>query len=772
MQRRTDAVPPELHLRQGGTSVVLDTSGAGLPSIVHWGPDLGELSDAALAGLVLASRPQRTSGAIDEPARLTLLPLESDGWQGTPGLLGSRAGASFSPAFTVTDLDVRETGTADAADSGASGDSSDSSTATATTAAPGIAGSPGTTVTVTADDPAAELRLVVTLRLDVHGLLHQRLRLTNTAAGSTGDDARGLDASAAAALDTAATYELGELAASFPLPHTAGEVLDTTGRHLRERTPQRHALTVGRYDRESRRGRPGADATLLVATGTPGFAFERGLVHAAHLAWSGNHRVSVERIVTGATHTRLAELLAPGEVRLGPGESYETPWSIGSWGDGLTQLSSRFHRLLRARPGHPSTPRPVTLNTWEAVYFDHDLARLTALADAGARVGIERFVLDDGWFHGRRDDTTSLGDWWVDETVWPDGLAPLIEHVTGLGMQFGIWVEPEMVSPDSELARAHPDWILGPGEGRLPAVARQQQVLDLSNPDAFDHVLGQLDALVSDHDVAYLKWDHNRDLLEAGAGSPARPAVHENVVALYRLLDELRTRHPGLEIESCASGGARVDLGVLDHTDRIWTSDCIDPVERLVNQKHTGLLVPVELMGAHVSGPRSHSTGRRHDLSFRAGVALPGHFGVEWDISSPDVDDATLDELAVWIATHKAHRDLLHTGAVVHADLPDAGMDLRGVVAGDLGRALYTFTQVATSASYPPGPVTLPGLDDDRDYRVALSGPTAPLAGPGQSPLAWALDGVVLSGRALRLGGVQAPVLFPEQLVLIEAVAL
>jgi len=760
MQRRTDSSAPELHLRQGGTSVVLDTSGAGLPSIVHWGPDLGDLSPSALAGLVLAARPQRVSGALDEPARLTLLPLESDGWQGTPGLVGSRAGASFSPAFVVTDLDVAESETD--ADAGANtGTSTSTSTSTA-----------GTTLTVTADDPAAELRLVVTLRLDPHGLLHQRLRLTNTAAGSTSPEWQAETASAAAALDTAATYELGELAATFPLPHTAGEVLDTTGRHLRERTPQRHALTVGRYDRESRRGRPGADASLLVAAGTPGFGFERGLVHAAHLAWSGNHRVSVERLVSGAVHTRLAELLAPGEVRLGPGESYETPEALGSWGDGLTQLSARFHRLLRARPQHPSTPRPVTLNTWEAVYFDHDLARLSALADAGARVGIERFVLDDGWFHGRRDDTTSLGDWWVDETVWPDGLAPLIDHVTGLGMQFGIWVEPEMISPDSELARAHPDWILGPGEGRLPAVARQQQVLDLSNADASAYLLDALDALLRDHDIAYLKWDHNRDLLEAGAGSPARPAVHENVLALYRLLDELRRRHPGVEIESCASGGARVDLGILERTDRIWTSDCIDPVERLVNQKHTGLLVPYELMGAHVGGPRSHSTGRRHDLSFRAGVALPGHFGVEWDISSPDVDDATLDELAAWIAVHKATRELLHTGVAVHADLPDPGTDVRGVVAADGSRALYTFTQVTTSASYPPGPITLPGLDDDREYRVRLAAPTDVLGGPGQSPLAWALDGVVLTGRALGLGGVQAPVLFPEQLVLLEAVAL
>lgn len=709
MQRRSGLRTSELHLRLGGTSLVLDTPESGLPSIVHWGPDLGDVTEEALAGLVTASRPQRVSGGVDEPTRLTLLPLQADGWQGTPGLVGSRAGAGFAPSFQVTDLAADDAG-----------------------------------LVLTADDAEAALRLRIELRLDEHGLLHQTLRLTN---------------------DGGDVYDLHELAATFPLPHTAGEVLDTTGRHLRERTPQRHAMTVGRYDRESRRGRPGADATLLLAAGTPGFGFERGLVHAVHLAWSGNHRVSVERTITGSSLARVAELLGAGEIRLAPGESYDSPEAIGSWGDGLTELSGRYHRLLRSRPQHPASERPVTLNTWEAVYFDHDLARLSALADAGARVGAERFVLDDGWFRGRRDDTAGLGDWYVDDDVWPDGLTPIIDHVTGLGMQFGLWVEPEMVNPDSDLARAHPDWILSAGP-RLPVSARQQQVLDLSNPAASAYLLERLDALLTEYDIAYLKWDHNRDLLEAGAGSPAHPAVHENVVALYRLLDELRSRHPFVEIESCASGGARVDLGILDRTDRIWASDCIDPIERLTIQRYTNLLVPYELMGAHVSGPRSHSTGRRHDLSLRAGVALPGHFGIEWDISA--LDPEVEAELTAWVAAHKRHRELLHHGTAVHADLPDASMDLRGVVSPGRDRALYTFTQVTASASYPPGPVTFPGLDDERSYRVALADPTATLGGPGQSALPWTLDGVVVPGRALRLGGVQAPVLFSESLVLIE----
>ncbi|MDN3482002.1 alpha-galactosidase [Arthrobacter sp. APC 3897] len=717
---------PALHLRSGGTSVVLDTTTSGLPTIVWWGADLGDVGDDVLNGLLASARPQRVSGGIDEPARLTLLPQESTGWQGTPAILGSRSGRGAFSAFSTTAISAGST------DSGAN-----------------------SAVVVSAVDVDAHLELTIELALDSQGLLQQVLTLTNTHPGAA-DDA------------SDAVFDLVELAAVFPVPAAAAEILDTTGRHLRERTPQRHALTTGRYDRESRRGRPGADATLLLAAGTRGFGFERGMVHAVHLAWSGNHRLSVERTVTGLTQLRAAELLTPGEVRLAPGESYATPPAVASWGDGLTELSGRFHGALRARPHHPSTPRPVTLNTWEAVYFDHDLTRLSALADAGARVGVERFVLDDGWFRGRRDDTAGLGDWQVDKTVWPHGLSPLIDHVSDLGMQFGLWVEPEMVNPDSDLAREHPDWILGAGP-HLPVSARQQQVLDLSNPSAWQHILEQLDAILTEYDIAYLKWDHNRDLLEAFSPATGRPAVHENVAALYRLLDELKARHPGVEIESCASGGARVDLGILEHTDRIWTSDCIDPLERLTIQKYTNLLVPYELMGAHISGPQSHSTGRRHDLALRAGVALPGHFGIEWDLTVLNPEE--LDEVAAWVETHKNHRDLLHTGRAVFADLADDTADVRGVIAADGSSALFTYTQVAASASYPAAPVTFPGLDENRRYRVRLTAPTAELAGPGQSPLAWTLQPIILTGRMLRSQGLQSPVLFPEQLLLIEFTA-
>jgi alpha-galactosidase len=401
------------------------------------------------------------------------------------------------------------------------------------------------------------------------------------------------------------------------------------------------------------------------------------------------------------------------------------------------------------------------LNTWEAVYFDHDLATLSRLADTAAAIGVERFVLDDGWFLGRRSDTAGLGDWEVDPAVWPDGLGPLVDHVRGLGMEFGLWVEPEMVNPDSELARAHPEWVLATG-GRLPPQSRHQQVLDLAQPGAFAHVLDRIDALLRDLDIGYLKWDHNRDLVDAGHGPGGEPGVHEQTLAAYRMLDVLRARHPGVEIESCSSGGARVDLEILARTDRVWASDCNDALERQQIQRWTGLLVPLELMGAHVGPPVSHTTGRRHSLDFRAGTALLGHFGIEWDLTRAGPDDRAA--LAAWVTLYKRLRPLLHTGALVRSDHPDPALWVQGVVAADRTHAVYQVVAMASGVTAPPGRVRLPGLDPDRLYRLSRPSPGGHPAGWGQT---W--DGTLtLRGSVLDVVGVQVPALWPEQLMMLE----
>ncbi|MFC8298737.1 alpha-galactosidase [Micromonospora orduensis] len=703
-----------LHLRRARTHLVLDARGPGLPRVVHWGGDVGDLDDEGLRQLTDATVPPVVPSSFDEPAVLSLLPEPSAGWSGRPGLAGHRDGRDWSTAFRLDGLDV---------DQPADGPAR---------------------VVVRASDPAAGLALTIELTLDERGLLTVRHRLRNDGDGA---------------------YELRELTPVLPVPAVATELLDLTGRWCRERSPQRHPWQHGAWVREGRHGRTGHDATLLLVAGTAGFGFGHGEVWAVHTAWSGDHVTFAERRPTGESTLGGGELLAPGEIRLGPGESYDTPLLYAVWSDtGLDGLSDVLHSHLRARPGHPRSPRPVTLNVWEAVYFDHDLDRLRALADRAAQIGVERFVLDDGWFRGRRDDTAGLGDWYVDEGVWPDGLQPLIDHVTGRGLQFGLWVEPEMVNPDSDLFRAHRDWLLAV-PGRLPPAWRNQQALDLGRPEAYAYLLERLDALLSDHrGISYLKWDQNRDLTEAG--HHGRPGVHGQTTAVYRLLDELRRRHPGVEIESCSSGGARVDLAILARTDRVWASDCNDALERLAIQRWTGLLLPPELIGTHIGPERSHTTHRVHDLGFRAATALFGHHGIEWDIAS--ISAAEQAELAAWVALHKRLRPLLHAGRVVRVDHPDPAVWAHGVVAGDRTRAVYAVARLTTSVAQVPGSVRLPGLDPDRRYWVR---PAADVPAPAtieRSAPIWLATGVTLTGAALARVGVQMPALHPEQSLVLE----
>nr|WP_179756184.1 alpha-galactosidase [Kineococcus aurantiacus] len=706
-----------LHLRAAGVSLVLDVPATSLPTVVHWGADLGELSAAALDDLVTAGRTARANNDLDVPQPPRVLPEQSWGWSGRPGLSGHRAGAAWSTRFVPTGVHVEER-----AEGGRLG--------------------------LTAADRDAGLTLEVEAELLPSGLLRHRATVTNTA--GPGEQ----------------PYEVAELALSLPVPPVATELFDLAGRWAKERVPQRRPLTFGSHVRENRRGRTGPDAPLVTALGPAGFGFRHGEVWAVHTAFSGNHRTVVERLSSGATTVSGAELLLPGEVRLATGEQYRTPWVYAAWSaEGLDGVAARFHDHLRSRPHHPRLPRPVVVNTWEAVYFDMDLDRLLELARAAAEVGAERYVLDDGWFRHRRSDDAGLGDWYVDEDVWPQGLHPLVDGVRALGLEFGLWVEPEMVNPDSDLARAHPDWILRGGD-RLPPASRQQQVLDLGNPAAYEHVLGRLDAILSEHAISYLKWDHNRDLVEAGSGPVRAPGVHAQTLAVYRLLDELRARHPGVEIESCSSGGLRVDLEVLEHTDRVWASDCIDPLERQDIQRWTTQLLPPELIGSHVGASPSHTTHRSSDLSFRAGTALFASFGIETDLTRMDAGERA--ELTRWVALYKDVRELLHTGVVVRDDDHDPSYRVHGVVARDGSEALFAVVQTGTPDGSLTGRVRLPGLLPRAEYEVTAQEPGNDPAVRGGRDLPWLATGVRLNGRTLAAAGVTAPAMQPQQLLLLR----
>ena len=702
-----------IHLWGSNTSVVIDLT-TGVPTVRHWGAALNH--DIDLDALVSATTRPIAHGGLDIEAPLSFVPEHASGFPGRPGLLGHRRGGSaWAPRFTYESHSL------------VGHDS----------------------LTATAIDAVAKLQMTTVVSLD--DVLTVQLTVTN--------------------LSAADRYLLDQLDVTLPLPAQAREIMQFSGRWTRELNPYRTAFERGAVVSENRRGRTSHEHVPLVFAGERSFGEWDGEVWGAHLAWSGNHHMLAEVLPDGRRYLQMGELFHPGEMALEPGTEYTTPELVATYSSrGLTPASWGFHRALRARATHPSTPRPVLLNTWEAVYFDHDTQRLRNLADAAAAVGIERFVLDDGWFGSRRDDRHGLGDWWVSPEVYPQGLAPLIDHVRGLGMEFGIWVEPEMVNPDSDLFGAHPEWALST-PGYEPVLGRQQLVLNLAHPDAYAHILAALDSLLREHDISFVKWDMNRDHVHA-SGSDGAAGTHAQTVALYRLIDELHARHPRVEIESCASGGGRIDHEILRRTQRVWTSDCNDALERQSIQRGASMFIPPELMGAHIGPTRSHTTGRRHSLSFRVATALFGHLGVECNVV--ELDAAQRSGLAEGIAIHKRFRILLHSGDVVRFDPPGASGETNhshahGVYSPDRTEAIVAYVQLSTDMALTPAPLRLPGLTPDFMYRVERVGLPLDRAerGPARAQPEWLKDGITLSGTHLAAVGLQLPVMNPESALLI-----
>jgi alpha-galactosidase len=427
-----------------------------------------------------------------------------------------------------------------------------------------------------------------------------------------------------------------------------------------------------------------------------------GLVHALQLAWSGDSRIAVERDDEGFWVLSAGTIFQPGEAVLGPGERLAAPPAILAVSNhGRNGAMAQHHAAVRAElrwPGGTMRPRPVHLNSWEACYFDHDEDRIVGLAEAAASIGVERFILDDGWFKGRSDDWAGLGDWTADPLKYPHGLAPLAARINALGMEFGLWVEPEMVNPDSDLYRAHPEWVLH-SLGRDQPTARNQLVLNLALPEVRDYLFSALDRLLREVPIAYLKWDHNRDLAPAGGRA--------QVLGTYDLLARLRAEHPAVEIEGCAGGGGRSDAGLAPYVHRFWTSDNIDAVSRVPIQRGFLNFLPPELMGAHIGASPAHATGRSQSLGFRAAVAMPGHFGVELDPRR--LSDTDRAELADWIAFTKSWRHLLHGQTTWLGEGAD-GLVWQAV--GTVREFLLFAIQTPPQQDRRPQPLRLPFLAD------------------------------------------------------------
>jgi alpha-galactosidase len=340
--------------------------------------------------------------------------------------------------------------------------------------------------------------------------------------------------------------------------------------------------------------------------------------------------------------------------------------------------------------------------------------------------------------------------------------------VRGKGMGFGLWVEPEMVSLDSDLARAHPEWLLAPSD-RAARSWRNQQVLDVARPEVAEWLLERLSALLEEYPIEYLKWDHNRDLLEAVHAG--RAGVDAQTRAVYALLDALRLRHPGVEIESCSSGGARVDLGILARTDRVWASDTNDPIERSRIQRWTELLLPPELIGSHVGPARAHTTDRFTDLRFRMATTLFASAGIETDITR--FTEGERRQLAEWIVEYKRLRGLMHTGELVHGETSDEGTALTGVVSADRSHALYRLTRESSGEWAVPPALRLPGLDPQTTYRLDVLQTLTAARYLDVRPVPWVAEGsITLPGSLLTTVGVRTPLLAPASALVVEAVAI
>jgi len=690
------------HLSNGGVDIYLEVIDGAL-AIRYWGKSVhGDPSKISFARSI-------PNSDFDEIATPGVMREHSRGWLGYPTIAGHRDGKSWSTKFEVKELKSSKE-----------------------------------SFTATLKDDSASLQLSISLRLDQYGAARIGYQLTNLGE----------------------RYTLNELAYWLPLSDKAVESLDFVGRWSKERTPQRKSIDIGRWVRESNEGRSGHNFTIGEIALTHETNFGSGEAWSVALAWSGDTRYYIEKNYEGVKSIGASEVLAPGEMILERNESYTSPELIACYSNqGLDGVAKVFHRHLRSRTHHPKKARPVTLNMWEAIYFEHNEERVKALVDVAAQVGVERVVLDDGWFGSRRNDRSGLGDWQVSKDVWPSGLSALSDYIANKGMEFGLWFEGEMLNADSDLYREHPDWILSEA-GRVPPTWRHELVLNLSNKAAFDHVLDSVTKVINENKVKYIKWDHNRVLVDAGYLGKA--AIHNQTQAIYQLFKELKKNCPGLEIESCASGGGRIDLGVIDYVDRFWVSDNNDALARQEIQRWTTQFIPPELLGTHVGPTPSHQTGRQLSLSFRATTALFGHAGIEWDISK--LSSAELDTLRNWIDFYKAKRSLLHSGEVVRVDYSNDDHYLYGVVGKD--EALFAFAQLRpTTTSHSPN-LRFRALDPKRSYRVE---PVYPAGKPGMmliKPPTWLKDGVTTTGAILEEIGLPAPILQPAEALLIEVKAI
>ena len=514
----------------------------------------------------------------------------------------------------------------------------------------------------------------------------------------------------------------GVMAASVPLYGRDYELIHLKGAWARERSVVRTPVGQSEYRIFSQRGASGHEENPFVALCHPSATEHSGEVWAMNLVYSGSFLASA--YVDNNDNTRLSIGMNPDcfAWRLEPGEHFVSPEAVMVYSDaGLNGMSHVYHNLYRTRMVRGAwrdRVRPILINNWEATYFNFNTEKILTIARSAKALGIELFVLDDGWF-GKRDlDNCSLGDWVVNTQKLPGGIGGLAEKINDLGMKFGLWFEPEMVSPDSDLYRAHPDWCLHV-EGRHRTEARNQLILDLSRREVQDYIIEAVSAVLRSANIEYVKWDMNRNMTEHFSGDRPRErqmeTQHRYMLGLYRVMEEITSAFPNILFESCSGGGGRFDAGILHYMPQTWTSDDTDAVERLSIQYGTSFVYPASAMGAHVSAVPNHQTGRVTSMQMRGNVAIGGNFGFELDLSTLSEEDTeTVRRLVEQV---KSVRELTQKGEFTRLLSPFEGQYTAWqFVSGDKSEALLCAYHALSKPAVAGIRVRMTGLDPEAVY--------------------------------------------------------
>ncbi|MFC0180975.1 alpha-galactosidase [Thorsellia kenyensis] len=669
-----------IHLKSSNLSLLILCER--MPTLIYWGKRIKNLNSSCIelphdeerntlndeVSLVLnmlaaLSKPV-PQGGLDDFIPLSLCPESASGLFSSPGVEGHKEGKHWAPLFNLIQCEVSSHKDVEK-------------------------------LQCILIDNICELELTIELKLHTkEDIVEKNLSLKNL---------------------SQSPYTLNKLAHTLPFFDEESVLTSFHGRWCQEMQKLVQPIERKSIIQENRRGKTSLEyfpGVIISKRETNEF---HGDAIGFHLAWSGNHQFNVHVETDAKRFVQANELLMPGEIILQNNDTYHVPTLYASYSQqGFNGMSQNFHAFIRnnlVKFAQDLPVRPIHLNTWEGIYFDHDPKYILSMAEKASEVGIERFIIDDGWFIGRSDDKRALGDWYVDKNKYPEGLTPIIEKVHALGMQFGLWVEPEMISKESLLFKNHPEWLLET-PGYIQPTGRYQYVLNLQLEDCFDYVFERLDTLLSEYPINYLKWDMNRDLVQASHNFTA--AYSKQTHQVYRLIDKLKKKHPNVEIESCASGGGRMDYEILKRTQRFWASDCNDAFERQSIQRNLSYFFPPEILGTHIGASISHSTYRQHTVNFRAITALFGHMGIEFDpLKTPSSE---LDELTHYLTLHKELRPLLHKGKAFRLDSIDKSQIIHAV--SDDTQTIISIAQMAMPSFSTPPVVKLPFLEENSRYKI------------------------------------------------------